>query len=51
MLRGVNSKLAEEFKELLTLICKIIAASDEIFTEEEDSELQRIERLLESSGN
>lgn len=48
LLRGVNSKLAEEFTELLTLICKIIAASDEILTEEEKIELQRVEGLLEA---
>ena len=49
LLSAVNTELAEEFKELLRLICRIIAASDELFTEEEQSELQTVEDLLKSS--
>ena len=49
LLSAVNTELVEEFKELLRLICRIIAASDELFTEEEQSELQTVEDLLKSS--
>ena len=46
-LKSVNGKLAEEFKELIRLICEIIAASDNAIAEEEKKELQIIEKALQ----
>ena len=43
-MRRVNRKLADSYKELLSLICRIVIHSDGVVTE---SELSEVRRLLE----
>ena len=49
LVSGVNAKLGEEFKELISLICGIIAASDNKISEEEQKEIDSIENVLKNS--
>lgn len=45
LMRSLNEKLADAYKELLGLICDIIIASDGIVTEAEIAEAKRLKSL------
>lgn len=45
MLRKINNKLADAYKELLALICEIIIESDGVITKEEAEEVKRLKSL------
>ncbi len=47
LLRSINEKLANAYRELLALACDIIIASDGIVTTAEISELNRVKALFE----
>ena len=49
IISAVNTKLAGEFKELVELICSIIAASDNAVADEERKEIEKIEKVLKNS--
>ena len=46
LMSAVNSKLAEEFKSLVELICNIIAESDENIADEEREEIRKIKAVI-----
>ena len=46
VLRSLNEKLADDYKELLTLICDIIIESDGIIDEKEVAEAKRMKALF-----
>ena len=46
-LRKVNSRLADAYKELLVLICKIIIESDGIIAEAETAEVKKLLELCD----
>ena len=48
LMRSVNSKLADAYKELLRLICSIILESDGVATDEELEELERMRNLIDN---
>ena len=47
-MRKINDKLADAYKELLALICRIIIESDGIVAEAEIAEVERLKALCES---
>ena len=47
LLRKINAKLADAYKELLALICDIIVESDGVITEAEACEVKRLKALCE----
>ncbi len=49
LVSGVNAKLGEEFKELISLICGIIAESDSAISAEEQKEIDSIEAVLKNA--
>lgn len=46
-MRKINAKLADAYKELLSLICEIIIESDGVITESEISEVKRLKAMCE----
>lgn len=46
-MRKINAKLADAYKELLLLICKIIIESDGIISEEEIEEVKHLKAMCE----
>ena len=46
-MRKINSKLADAYKELLALICKIIIESDDIVVDAEAAEVKRLMEMCE----
>jgi len=46
-MRKINSKLADAYKELLSLICRIIIESDGIITESEAAEVKRLKEMCD----
>lgn len=46
-MRKINSKLADAYKELLYLVCKIIIESDGVIAESEVSEVKRLKAMCE----
>ena len=46
-MRKINPKLADAYKELLALICKIIIESDGIVSDEEVVEVERLKAMCE----
>ena len=46
-MRKINAKLADAYKELLSLICKIIIESDGVITESEISEAKRLKAMCD----
>jgi len=47
-MRKINGKLAEEYKELLYMVCDIIINSDGIVTAEEISEIEKLRDMCKS---
>lgn len=47
LMRAINAKLADAYKELLLLVCEIIICSDGVISEEEMAEVQRLKALFE----
>lgn len=45
LMRSINEKLADAYKELLGLICDIIIESDGVVTETEQEEVKRLKAL------
>ena len=45
-MRKVSNKLADEYKELLVLICQIIVASDGVIAETEIAEVNRLKNMI-----
>lgn len=45
LMRSINEKLADAYKELLSLICDIIIESDGVVTETEQEEVKRLKAL------
>ncbi|MCR5510974.1 MAG: hypothetical protein K6F54_08515 [Lachnospiraceae bacterium] len=48
LMGDVNVKLAEEFKELVELVCNIIAESDENIAEEEREEIRKMKAVIKA---
>lgn len=46
-MRKINAKLADAYKELLSLICEIIIESDGVIAESEIAEVQRLKAMCE----
>ena len=46
-MRKINAKLADAYKELLSLICEIIIESDGVIAESEISEVKRLKAMCE----
>lgn len=46
-MRKINAKLADAYKELLSLICEIIIESDGVIAESEVSEVKRLKAMCE----
>lgn len=46
-MRKINAKLADAYKELLSLICEIIIASDGVIAESEIAEVKRLKSMCE----
>jgi len=46
-MRKINNKLADAYKELLSLICKIIIESDGVIAEAEVAEVKRLMEMCE----
>ncbi len=46
-MRKVNAKLADAYKDLLSLICEIIIESDGVVTESEIAEIKRLKAMCE----
>ena len=46
-MRKINAKLADAYKELLSLICEIIIASDGVIVESEIAEVKRLKEMCE----
>lgn len=46
-MRKINAKLADAYKELLSLICEIIIASDGVIAESEIAEVKRLKAMCE----
>ena len=46
-MRKINAKLADAYKELLSLICEIIIESDGIISESEIAEVKRLKAMCE----
>jgi len=46
-MRKINAKLADAYKELLSLICEIIIESDGVISESEISEVKRLKALCD----
>ena len=46
LMRSINGKLADAYKELLGLICDIIIASDDVISEEEKEEVKKLKELF-----
>ena len=46
-MRKINAKLADAYKELLSLICEIIIESDGIIAESEIAEVKRLKAMCE----
>ena len=49
LLKSSNTKLVDEFKALIQLICEIISESDESITLEEKNEMEIIKRTISNS--
>ncbi|MBQ7088262.1 MAG: TerB family tellurite resistance protein [Clostridia bacterium] len=47
LMRAINEKLADAYKELLGLVCEIIIYSDGILSEAEIAEVQRLKALCD----
>ena len=47
LMASFNEKLTQAYKNLLTLVCDIVAKSDGFVTDEEKAEISHIEKLLE----
>ena len=47
LMRNINAKLADAYKELLCLICDIVIESDGVISEVELSEAKRVKALLD----
>lgn len=48
ILRSINKKLADEYQELLLLVCDIIANADGVYSEEERAEIGVLKKLFEN---
>ena len=46
-MRKINAKLADAYKELLSLICEIIIESDGVIAESEIAEVKRLKEMCE----
>lgn len=46
-MRKINAKLADAYKELLSLICEIIIESDGVIAESEIAEVKRLKAMCE----
>ena len=46
LMRSINEKLADAYKELLSLICNIIIESDEVIAPEEIEEAKKLKELF-----
>ena len=46
-MRGISPKLADAYKELLSIVCDIIICSDGVISESERAEVQRLKALFE----
>jgi hypothetical protein len=44
-MRKINSKLADAYKDMLAMICRIIILSDGIIAESEKEEIKKLENL------
>jgi hypothetical protein len=47
MIKGINEKLAESFKNLLVMVGKIVVESDGVVTEEEKGAAQKLIEALD----
>ena len=47
LMRGISPKLADAYKELLSIVCDIIICSDGVISESERAEVQRLKALFE----
>ncbi len=47
LMRGINARIADSYKELLTLICEIIIESDGVVAESELAEVKRLKSMFD----